>query len=383
MPKIIVTEQPRDYSQFMAAAQGVDARLDPALIERTFSAVSARPSGMINIDVSTLCNLKCHMCPIWGDIKAGVVKRQTMDYGLFETVMEHVQRDASPMCVGIVARGELFCHPRAMDICRDIRRRGFFLSIVTNGTLMKPRDIDELTSMQGMSIRISVDALLPETYEKIRTKKLLGAVARNVTRISSRIRGQYLFGTKLGLHFVLQDLNEPEMFPFLHHWGPFVDLIRVNKWNTTEDSPLSKLAINSRFPTPERHPCTAPWLYVFVDSDGSVYPCCSDSFLTMNMGNLREQSLRDIWLGEPYQKLRAAMLAGDLSEHPTCAKCNNWIIASRAKPVTIRNHVFTMREDINCFEFTYNGGLLDLEFDAAKYESDARALMEIFAPPPE
>jgi hypothetical protein len=45
------------------------------------------------------------------------------------------------------------------------------------------------------------------------------------------------------------------------------------------------------------------------------------------------------------------------------AKCNNRII--------------------NCFEFTYDGGLLDAAFDMAKYENDASALMEIFAPPPE
>ena len=377
MTDIQITSDRVDFTQFFDAATVDNDAVDPALVQKTFGTVMDRPTGLINIDVSTLCNLKCRMCPIWGDIKRGVVKRQVIDFDVFRTVMDRVREHATPFCVSLVARGELFCHSRAMDICRHIRSMGYPLSIITNATLMTPDHIRELLSMQQVNIRVSIDALLPETYKDIRTKDLLMTVAGNVHLMARLLRGEMPSpGSSLGVHFVLQDRNEPELFPFVLQWGPYVDMIRANKWNTQEDSTLSKRRINENFIVPRRHPCTAPWLDIFVDSDAHVYPCCSDSFLTMNLGDLKTQSLREIWLGEPYQKLRAAHLSGDLSEFPTCAACDNWNLSSKKKPLLIQNHLFSMTETVNSYDFVFNRRLPEQNFDPETYLRNARELME-------
>ncbi len=68
--------------------------------------------------------------------------------------------------------------------------------------------------------------------------------------------------------------------------------------------------------------CTAPWTTMNINVDGSVTPCCFWSASGNNgkpLGNLTTQSLREIWNGPAYQKLRQANL-DDEPNHP-CQSC--------------------------------------------------------------
>lgn len=51
----------------------------------------------------------------------------------------------------------------------------------------------------------------------------------------------------------------------------------------------------------QRKPCLEPWTSSYVFHDGKVRPCC---FTDEIMGDLKEQSFKEIWNGEPYQRLR-------------------------------------------------------------------------------
>ena len=60
---------------------------------------------------------------------------------------------------------------------------------------------------------------------------------------------------------------------------------------------------------------------MFVHPDGVVTPCCLDSNREMVMGNIKENSIKDIWKNELYQDMRKKHLAGKIDEIPTCKKC--------------------------------------------------------------
>ena len=69
--------------------------------------------------------------------------------------------------------------------------------------------------------------------------------------------------------------------------------------------------------------CHIPWQQMVVDSTGAAAPCCYwGAYDNINppVGNVKEQSIEEIWNGEPYQKLRAAMARGDL-EAAGCKNC--------------------------------------------------------------
>ena len=64
--------------------------------------------------------------------------------------------------------------------------------------------------------------------------------------------------------------------------------------------------------------CMMPWIHMHAFADGRVYPCCFGDYHTP-MGNLRENTMEEIWNNEQYRTLRKNML----EEKPSavCAKC--------------------------------------------------------------
>ena len=67
-----------------------------------------------------------------------------------------------------------------------------------------------------------------------------------------------------------------------------------------------------------------------VQVNGDVTTCCLDELLENKVGNLREQTLQDIWYGETMQRWRRAHVDGRFEDSgPLCTRCN-WRSAGAA-----------------------------------------------------
>lgn len=64
--------------------------------------------------------------------------------------------------------------------------------------------------------------------------------------------------------------------------------------------------------------CILPWIHIYANADGSVIPCCIAHHHT-HLGNVRNNTLEEIWNGESYKTLRKNMLQGVRS--PECRAC--------------------------------------------------------------
>jgi len=64
--------------------------------------------------------------------------------------------------------------------------------------------------------------------------------------------------------------------------------------------------------------CILPWIHFYANPDGSVIPCCiADHHL--HLGNLRQNSIEDIWNNDRFKNLRKNMLEGKRCEE--CKAC--------------------------------------------------------------
>ncbi len=64
--------------------------------------------------------------------------------------------------------------------------------------------------------------------------------------------------------------------------------------------------------------CMLPWIHLHAYPDGRAYPCCF-AFDPYPVGNLNEQSLKEVWNGEKMREMRLRMLNGKKSRE--CLKC--------------------------------------------------------------
>lgn len=68
-------------------------------------------------------------------------------------------------------------------------------------------------------------------------------------------------------------------------------------------------------PTTQGQRCTEAWSTVYLRPDGDIIAC---PYMERPMGNIRRQTLREIWNGEPYRKLRQGLVSRDF-----CTECRS------------------------------------------------------------
>jgi hypothetical protein len=69
-----------------------------------------------------------------------------------------------------------------------------------------------------------------------------------------------------------------------------------------------------------RRACLAPWLHAFFAWDGATYLCCMTNGRMESLGNVGRQSVRDVFHGEAFARVRADFLAG--RPLATCHRCD-------------------------------------------------------------
>jgi radical SAM protein with 4Fe4S-binding SPASM domain len=145
------------------------------------------------------------------------------------------------------------------------------------------------------AINISVDASGREVFESTRLGLKYDRVIANVERLV-RIRGEMgRRRPKLILSFVRQNNSEDER-RFIEHWSGIADKVHVTElhnWAGTlnRDSDVS-------------YPCYRPWLTFTVLWDGRVSLCCADFDGREILGDLRTQTIAQVWNSPEYRAVR-------------------------------------------------------------------------------
>jgi radical SAM protein with 4Fe4S-binding SPASM domain len=187
----------------------------------------------------------------------------------------------------------------------------------TNATLLDEDSIAQLKALGVREVIVGVDAFRPETYAKIRVG---GDLIRVATNIETMINVFGSNGPRLILQFIVMPANENEAEPFRKYWtakGAIVKIRRQQGWGELVASEGLDIGQNERF-----MPC--PWLFrnCLVLWNGEVCQCDGDVDNHHSCGNVRDQSIKDIWQGE-MRRRRARHLAGDFN-FPPCDRCRDW-----------------------------------------------------------
>jgi len=162
------------------------------------------------------------------------------------------------------------------------------------------------------------DGASKETYEKYRLGATFEKTRENIHNFLAKKRA-----TKAPIYVVLQMVllkeNTPEIDAYRKLWSvPGVDEIRFKRDEIQIDG--SKIP-GVEFKTQRRNPCHLLWRGpLYVRYDGLAYPCCY-MYDEPPVGDLKKQSVMEVWNSEAMVKLREAHVKGDVSEYPVCQTC--------------------------------------------------------------
>lgn len=247
-----------------------------------------------------------------------------MDYDLFCELANEATGKVQQF--NLFHRGESLLHPKIPDMIGYTERRGIRTRINTNGTLLNPDLGRELIDSGLDMLSLSFDGYDREMYEANRInadfEKVLGNILKFLT-IKKNLKSAKPFVT-----IELMELSSYDK--------EIIKQKRQNFLQKFEGLPLDKFVIRhphnwgglveakdgDKQEVQKRIPCPLLWHALIVFWNGKALPCPQDFFGQLELGDVNEQTLMEIWNGEKLKELRRAMSdPSSLDRHP-CLECD-------------------------------------------------------------
>ena len=285
---------------------------------------------MVVLDVTNTCNLSCIHCPQPGLQAAQEFKSRHMAWEHFTKIVDEIRANDVPILLRFAGDGEPTVHPRLFDMLEYAKANcAASVDLTTNGVLLTPKRIDRLLKNGVDIVDISIDALEPETYAKIRKGGDFRRLMSNIDYLLQR-RMETGATTKAMVSLVVQDENQHEVEAFRDAWSKRVEWVMVRNLHSATGSvseqKREESAARSRAETAERYPCPHLWKRLTIDFTGTIKFCAHEWLGNRDVivGNMETDTISGVWRGERLAEVRAHHVRNTHPEGFICTNCLDW-----------------------------------------------------------
>jgi MoaA/NifB/PqqE/SkfB family radical SAM enzyme len=263
-----------------------------------------------------------------------------MDSSLYRRILESLHSPGTLRLLAPMLQNEPLLDSEFEQGVRQAKEtlgRKAHIGIVTNGSALTSRRLDDLIRAGVDSIEVSVDAYREETFEAIRPGLSFSKVVEHTQELLAR--GSDL---RVVVRFLRQHANDGEEVSFRRYWESRKATVRfftlANRAGTLQEyrdlraSPEGRLrrykrgawellvraAARSRFPTS----CLLPFTWLNVLWDGRVILCCHDWGPRDIVGDLSTQTLDEVWNGEAINHYRHLLWSDAIPDSRVCRDCS-------------------------------------------------------------
>lgn len=267
------------------------------------------------------CNALCPNCPYTNsDIRSSYKDMPLMSAETFKLIADQCGEYGA--WVRVSGGGEPMLHPQAVELMEYAKQQGAKVGLITNGSKFTDESTRRLLEAQIDMIEFSVDACDPDTYHRVRAGLQWDTLVANIERMV-RLRNEMGSSTKIIASGVNQegvDIDAVAAF-----WEPLVDNFQKRKYLTWGINDPEKSADPTPYLPPEEQvPCPFIFERLNIDSRGKVMVCGFDIAATTDMGNIHEQTIKEIWHGERFEFYRQKHLNKTGEEIEICKNCPDW-----------------------------------------------------------
>jgi radical SAM protein with 4Fe4S-binding SPASM domain len=296
---------------------------------------------MLQVEVTSACNLRCAMCLVSYRTPVNKVDG-AMPLALFRRLVDDLPDLDQVTLQGL---GEPLLAPDLLAMIRYAKGRGVRVGFNSNAMLLSARRAEELVATGLDWLHISLDGADAATFEAIRsgasfttvTANLAGlvrvkrrtgsampwvrvvfvAMRRNVAGLAALVRLLAGIGVSelrvQNLSHTFSDTDPSGQYRQIRSYSAeqalWTAADRAAADEAFADARAAALDTGLQLRLPSDEPstggCTWPWDATYVTSRGVVQPCCmvmGEDRVTL--GDLRTQSFPEIWYGEQYADFR-------------------------------------------------------------------------------
>lgn len=275
----------------------------------------------ISIEPTTACNLRCPECP--SGLRAFSRPTGNLKEDFYRQTIDEMYKELIYLI--FYFQGEPYINPKFLDMVKYANQKGIYTITSTNGHFLNDENARKTIESGLDRMIISVDGTTQEVYENYRKAGKLDVVlqgARNVVKWKKKLKSKT---PHIIFQFLVVRPNEhqiPEVYRLAEEIG--VDEVKLKTAQVYDYKHGNEL-----IPTIDKYAryaqqedgtykvknellnhCWKLWHACVITWDGMVVPCCFDKDASHRLGDLKEQSFRELWHGKPYQEFRTSLLKG-------------------------------------------------------------------------
>ncbi|MFQ5793031.1 MAG: radical SAM/SPASM domain-containing protein, partial [Acidobacteriota bacterium] len=264
----------------------------------------------IHIEPTNVCNLDCHFCPYRKQQR----RQGYMGLALFQKIVDECREHDPKLWLHFL--GEPLLNRDLPRLIAYAKAQGIPQVGLSTNAFFLTRELGEQLIRAGLDrLECSVDGADQATYLRLRRS---AEFERVVTNTSEFLRLRRELGAQSPV-VTISLMQTPETMASLPNLREF--------WKSRFDPQDFLMMIQDisfagtmREPgrTQGREPCKWLWSYVVILWNGDVVTCASDYDGTRAMGNLRDQTLKEIWSSPAYVELRSLHTEARFKEAGIC-----------------------------------------------------------------
>lgn len=275
--------------------------------------ISTKFPVYILIEPVSSCNLKCVMC--FQSDKTFIKKEfmGKMDINLYKKIIDEAYANGT-CAITFGSRGEPTIHPQIIEFIDYLKGKFLDVKLITNATKLSDKLIHKIFSCNINQVSFSIDSEDKKIYEEIRKFSNFDLILKNVKRYNE-IKKEYKNINTITRVSGVQVNDKQDPKKFCNFWSKYADEVVMKKaferWDTYSNEPHEDL----------NKACILPWERMYVWYDGKVNPCDADYKSKLSYGNVKNNSIKEIWNSTELNNFREKHLKGLRNSIIPCDRC--------------------------------------------------------------
>jgi len=249
----------------------------------------------VDVEISSICDMHCPMCYTSTELYKKRVNRTLMDLELFKKIIDECSRYGL-FSIRLSLRGEAFVNRHLVEMLKYAKAKGIKeVSSLTNGLKLDEEAFRELIDAGLDWLTVSIDGW-GKRYESIRIPAKFDDIYNKVKNYSLIKEKKKSAKPVIKIQSIWPAIQEDPAY-FYRLFKPYADEVASN--------PLIDFLREDRdVQYVDDFCCVYPWQRMSIGADGHVLMCQCDDMEENILGDVRKDSIYDIWHGEKLNDVR-------------------------------------------------------------------------------
>ncbi len=292
--------------------------------------VPLRQPLSLYVEPTNICNFKCKFCPeSFADFEERSGGFHSLSVEDFTKIAEDVvslTQGAGVKTLNFYMMGEPLINRDLPEFIAIARAMGVAerLIVTSNGSLLKGSRAKALAASPPDFLRISIYGPTDDTHRDVTTSKV------SLDQIEENIRNFIKLPKEQPCHVYVKMIDQGESLnrDFLNRFETVADecaIEPVMNWDDPDEGNLAgqdrENLLSSSYFAARKEVCPSPFYVSVIHADMQVSVCCVDWSKSTVIGDLRSQTLKEIWEGDRLHQFQMMHLAREAGANPACSGC--------------------------------------------------------------